>query len=188
MPRPVVLTTATVALAAAGLLAAAIASGGATSKVYTYRAAMSAGAETPKPKAPAKARGVFTASVTESGSVRTITWKLTFSGLGGRAVAAHIHKGKAGKAGGVLVPLCGPCRSGQTGTLRITSAAGDALERALAYVNVHTAKNAGGEIRGQVKLTGEHDASASSTAKGETTTPPATTGGGGGGYGGYGGY
>ncbi len=40
------------------------------------------------------------------------------------------------------------------GTARITKANFAALEGHRAYVNVHTAKNAGGEIRGQVKVTG----------------------------------
>ena len=110
------------------------------------------GGEVPKPKAPAGARGVSTATVTESGSTRTLSWKLTFRGLSGKAVAAHIHKGKAGVAGAVIVPLCGPCKTGQTGRVRVSHDTADVLERGGAYVNVHTAKNAAGEIRGQIKL------------------------------------
>jgi hypothetical protein len=52
----------------------------------------------------------------------------------------------------VAVPICGPCRNGQTGKVRITKAVVAALEGGNAYVNVHTAKNAAGEIRGQVKV------------------------------------
>jgi hypothetical protein len=52
----------------------------------------------------------------------------------------------------VVVPLCGPCRNGQTGKVHISKAVISALEGNDAYVNVHTAKNAGGEIRGQVKV------------------------------------
>ena len=39
-------------------------------------------------------------------------WKLTFAKLSGAATAAHIHLGAKGKAGNVLVALCGPCTSG----------------------------------------------------------------------------
>ena len=63
-----------------------------------------------------------------------------------------MHKGKAGVAGAVLVPFCGPCRSGQTGQVKISKDAADVFERGGAYVNVHTPKNAAGEIRGQLKL------------------------------------
>ena len=39
--------------------------------------------------------------------------------------------------------------------LTVTSAQRDVIEKSLAtYVNVHTPKNLGGEIRGQVKSTG----------------------------------
>jgi hypothetical protein len=80
-----------------------------------------------------------------------MTWKLTFAHLSGKAVQAHVHLGKPGKAGNVLVPLCAPCRSGQTGKAKITHDVEDALERGKTYVNVHTPKNLAGEIRGQVK-------------------------------------
>ena len=131
---------------------------------------MSPGGEVPKPKAPAGAKGVFTATVTESGSTRTISWKLTFRGLSGKAVAAHIHKGKAGVAGAVIVPLCGPCKNGQTGKLKVSKDVADVLERGGAYVNVHTAKNAAGEIRGQIKLLNHVTTTTTTPDPGTTTT------------------
>jgi hypothetical protein len=179
MPKTVALVTGALMLAIAGVALAGVATAGSSGSVYTYKATMAAKSETPKPKAPAGAKGVFTATVTESGSTRTLKWKLTFSGLSGRAVGAHVHRGKAGVAGAVLVPLCGPCRSGQTGTMKISSDAADALEHGLTYVNVHTTKNAAGEIRGQVKLTGDHAASNSSSGStGPATTVPDDGGGG----------
>jgi len=136
------------------LLAAAVA---VAAVLYNYKvsATMKAGNETPKPTAvKASATGTFTGSYTESKTGGTLKWKLTFSGLTGQATAAHIHKGKPGAAGPVVVPLCGPCTSGQTGTAKISKAVIAALEGHDAYVNVHTAKNQGGEIRGTVKVTG----------------------------------
>ncbi|HEU0335801.1 MAG TPA: CHRD domain-containing protein [Gaiellaceae bacterium] len=118
---------------------------------YTYRAPMNSGLEVPKPKG-AHGSGLFTATVTESGSSIALKWKLTFKGLTGKAVAAHIHKGKPGKAGAVLVPLCSPCRSGQTGSMQLSESQNSAIEKGGTYANVHTPKNAAGEIRGQVKL------------------------------------
>lgn len=125
-------------------------------ETYSFKAAMTAGAEVPKPKgARAGAGGAFTAKSTETSSKTTFHWKLTFHGLTGKAVAAHVHMGKPGKPGPVVVPLCGPCKSGQSGNAVISSKVEEALEKGGAYVNVHTAKNAAGEIRGQVKLTGK---------------------------------
>ena len=127
---------------------------------YSYKATMTPAQEVPKPTgAKAGAGGVFTATATEQAKNSTLAWKLTFSKLTGPASAAHIHLGAKGKAGNVLVPLCAapakPCKSGMTGKLTVKKDIADALERGKTYVNVHTAKNPAGEIRGQVKLVGE---------------------------------
>jgi hypothetical protein len=92
------------------------------------------------------ASGAFRATLTGT----TLKWRLTFSKLSGSATAAHIHVGAMGKAGGVVVALCGPCKSGQSGTAKVTPMLTKALSRHTLYVNVHTAKNPNGEIRGQV--------------------------------------
>ena len=135
-------------------LAAALAAGGlaAVGKEGTYKlsARLTAAREVPKPKGvPAAATGTFTGTL----KGKKLTFKLTFAHLSGKATAAHIHKGKAGKMGPVLVPLCGPCKSPVSKTITVTSAQRDAIEHGATYVNVHTTKNAGGEIRGQIKAT-----------------------------------
>ena len=147
--KKLLVTLAVVSLTAA--LAAGIGFAAATSGTYKLSSKLSAGREVPKPKGvPAGATGTFTGTL----KGKKLTFKLTFAQLSGKALAAHIHKGKAGTAGPVLVTLCGPCKSGVAKTLTVTSAQRDAIERNLTYVNVHTAKNANGEIRGQVKSTG----------------------------------
>ena len=115
---------------------------------------MKARTEVPRPSGvPAGATGSFTGLAVELANDKArVTWKLTFSNLSGKAIAAHIHLGKPGKAGPVALALCGPCRSGQRGSGMLTHAQFAKLEAGGAYVNVHTAKNAGGEIRGQLKL------------------------------------
>jgi hypothetical protein len=179
MPKIVPLATGAVALALVGIALAGVAAAGSASSVYTYRATMAAASETPRPTASAAAaKGIFTATVTDSGSTRTLKWKLTFFGLSGKAVGAHVHRGKVGAAGAVLIPLCGPCTSGQVGTVKISPSAADALRRGLAYVNVHTAKNAAGEIRGQVKLTGESGTAPAAGSTSPGTTVPSDPGGG----------
>src|SRR4026208_808181 len=66
-------------------------------------------------------------------------------------MAAHIHIGRVGRAGPVAVALCGPCRNGQRGTADLTTAQLAALQAGRGYVNVHTPKNPGGEIRGLIR-------------------------------------
>jgi hypothetical protein len=127
----------------------------AKTSTYSYKATMNVKSEVPTPNAPAKAAGNFSATVTDKSGKASIKWTLTFRNLSGKAVAAHIHKGAAGVAGAVVVPLCGPCRNGQNARTTIAHDLAEALEKGGYYVNVHTAKNAGGEIRGQLKLVGK---------------------------------
>jgi hypothetical protein len=90
---------------------------------------------------------------------------VTYSGLTGNPTLAHIHVGGGTVAGTVRVNLCGTagiatCPAATSGTITITATvipAGitfDSLYSALktggAYVNIHTATNGGGEIRGVI--------------------------------------
>jgi len=122
---------------------------GSTASIAT---SLNARQERPKPKGNVgRATGTFTATVAKLGAKAQIAWRLKFSRLTGRALAAHIHIGQRGKAGPVVVPLCGPCRSGAKGTASLTTATVRALENGRAYVNIHTKKNPAGEIRGQIR-------------------------------------
>jgi hypothetical protein len=121
------------------------------SAAASIRTTLNSGQERPKPKGKRRGTGTFTATVTKSGSAGEITWRLTFRKLSGRAVAAHIHRGARGRSGPVIVALCAPCRSGARGKATVSSAVLDALEAGTAYVNVHTARNPAGEIRGQIR-------------------------------------
>ena len=138
-----------VATAAAALLVVSLAG---AAENYTVGATLKNNTEVPRAKGAPFAKGSFSGKYVESKTGATLTWKLTFTRLTGKARAAHIHKGKRGQAGPVVVPLCGPCQSGQAGKVHISKAVVAALEKNNAYVNVHTAKNAAGEIRGQVKV------------------------------------
>jgi len=91
-------------------------------------------------------KGTFTGDIA-SGKLK---FTLKFSGLTGPATAAHIHMGAVGKAGPVVLPLCGPCTSPVKGNVRISAAVIKAIRKGAAYVNVHTAKYPNGEIRGQL--------------------------------------
>ena len=124
------------------------------SSLASVRTVLSAGQEVPKPKGVRRgATGRFVLTAVKSGSSAVVTWRLTFSRLSGRAVAAHIHTGRRGAAGPVAVPLCGPCANGATGRATVNATTLAALESGRTYVNVHTARNPAGEIRGQVPAT-----------------------------------
>jgi hypothetical protein len=117
-------------------------------------ARLGAAQEVPKPvRVPAAAGGAFSGRLVRQGAGGTLSWRLTFRGLSGQAVAAHIHRAQPGRPGPVAVALCGPCRSGATGTAKVTARTIAALLGGGAYVNVHTKRNAGGEIRGQIART-----------------------------------
>jgi len=148
------MTKAIGAVALVVLVFAGAALAGARGDSYKVSAALKARSEVPKPTGvPAGATGTFTGAAVELANDKArVTWKLTFSHLSGKAIAAHIHLGKVGKAGPVALALCGPCRNGQKGSGMLTHAQFAKLEAGGAYVNVHTTKNAGGEIRGQVKV------------------------------------
>jgi CHRD domain len=119
--------------------------------VASVKTSLRAAQERPKPKGNVRrARGTFTATITRSGTSAVVAWRLTFSRLTGKAVAAHIHSGVRGKAGPVIVPLCAPCRSGASGRATVDASVLGTLEAGRAYVNVHTRKNPAGEIRGQI--------------------------------------
>ena len=154
----VVTAIVALAIAVAGLASSSTSSGisaaatGTRNETDTYRAGLSARAEVPKPTGTKSgAGGSFKLALTELNDTHSIAWTLTFKNLTGKAIAAHIHKGRAGKAGPVLIALCGPCRSGQKGKSKVSESVSSAIKNGSAYVNVHTAKNAAGEIRGQVK-------------------------------------
>jgi hypothetical protein len=84
---------------------------------------------------------------------------VTFTGLTSNATAAHIHQGAAGVNGPVIVPLVGGAGA-TAGTWTVTPGAIltvaqlTALRASGLYVNIHTATNLGGEIRGQIVFTG----------------------------------
>jgi len=94
------------------------------------------------------ASGMLTASF-DAGS-RTLTWTATYTGLSGPATAAHFHGPAApGANAGVVLPFPSAASPIQ-GTATLTEAQAIDLLAGRWYVNIHTATNPGGEIRGQV--------------------------------------
>ena len=79
-----------------------------------------------------------------------LSWTVTYSGLSGPATGAHFHgPAMAGANAGVVVPMTGSLTSPIRGTASLTAAQVADLMAGKWYVNLHTAANPNGEIRGQ---------------------------------------
>ena len=92
-----------------------------------------------------------TADLDYDAASKKLTWKLTYSGLSGPATAAHFHgPAEAGKNAGVVLPITNATSSPADGSATLTDAQAADLMAGKMYINVHTAANPGGEIRGQV--------------------------------------
>jgi hypothetical protein len=114
-----------------------------------YEATLSGAQEVP-PRATA---GSGSAEVTYNQATSTLHWKVTYSGLTGPITGAHIH-GPAGPGqnAGVLIPFSGALNvSPIQGEIRISAEQLGQLASGQWYVNLHTAANPGGEIRGQLR-------------------------------------
>jgi len=82
---------------------------------------------------------------------KKLTWKLTYSGLSGPATAAHFHgPADTGANAKVAVPIPNPATSPVEGSATLTDEQAKDLMDGKLYLNVHTAANPAGEIRGQV--------------------------------------
>jgi hypothetical protein len=121
--------------------------------------------------------GTFKALVNES--QQTIDYRLRYADLEGAIQQAHIHFGGPRQSGGISVFLCTNLGNGPagtqacpappatvTGTIRPTDVIGpaaqgiaagefteliDAIRHGVTYVNVHSMKYPGGEIRAQLE-------------------------------------
>jgi len=92
-----------------------------------------------------------TADIDYDAATKKLSWKVTYSGLSGPATAGHFHgPAEAGKNAGVAVPITGIAASPVEGSATLTDAQAADLVAGKYYVNIHTAANPGGEIRGQV--------------------------------------
>lgn len=99
---------------------------------------------------PTDSKGSGSVTATFDTASKKLSWKGTVSGLSGPATAAHFHAGEAGKNGGVVVPIAGADKGAFEGSATLTDEQAADLMAGKWYVNVHTAANKGGEVRGQV--------------------------------------
>jgi len=109
---------------------------------------------------------------------QSLSYKLTYSGLGTTVTQAHIHFGKVHMPGGIMVYFCSnlsnpppntqacPASGTISGVITATNVVGplsqgvtagdfqglvEALESDTAYANIHTTAFPAGEIRGEVR-------------------------------------
>ena len=100
---------------------------------------------------PNASAGTGTADIDYDAATKKLNWKLTYSGLSGPATAAHFHgPAEPGKNAGVALAIPSATTSPVEGSATLTDAQAADLAAGKYYINVHTAANPGGEIRGQV--------------------------------------
>ena len=159
------------------LLCAAVVAGCGSSSTSgeVFHANMSAAQEvtTPPPNV-AGANPVGTAVFTNNGD-GTVSYTVNASGLttqfsGVTFTGMHIHLGASGASAGIAVPLTTPTAGATAGTTTVAGTfsastitqAGVTLDQVLtamrngnaAYINIHTSRNPGGELRGQISSGG----------------------------------
>jgi CHRD domain len=138
--------------------------------VTTFNAALASTNERNNDGTPKTINSTATGTATFTQTGNTMAFTITVANLTGPATLSHIHVGGANQNGGVVVPFV--INSGVsngtlvTGSFDVTSASiagtgigtpaitGDSLMKLIAsgsaYVNVHTAANQAGEMRGQI--------------------------------------
>jgi CHRD domain len=131
----------TLAFAAALVLAAT-----AFAANKTFTVTMTGKAETPK-GAP---KGKGTAKITLEPSVGKVCYRLTWSGIG-TPTASHIHQGKKGTSGPIVIPLFAPTPK-HSGCVKAPKSLIKKIIKHPGgyYVNVHTKKYPAGAIRAQL--------------------------------------
>jgi hypothetical protein len=136
-------SSAGVRIVAAALLLGALGVGSSLAADITVT--LSGANEVPPVTTPATGGGTIT--VGDDGS---LAGKVSTTGVAG--TAAHIHVGAPGTNGPVIVPLT---KEGDTYTVpagaKLTEAQMASFKAGDLYINVHSAANPNGEIRGQLK-------------------------------------
>ncbi len=110
----------------------------------SLHATMSGKAETPK----GDPNGTGTAEVKFSAG--KVCWELKVSKIA-RPLAAHIHKGRTGVAGPVVVPFGSSYKAEGCIATPAKTVAAIRPNPSAYYVNIHTAAFQGGAVRGQVR-------------------------------------
>ena len=137
-------------LLVAGSLATLFICGIARADQVNFKADLNGASEVP----PVTTAGKGSATASLNTATKMLTWSVDYSGMSGPVTAGHIHGPAApGANAGVLVPLAGnpaSLASPIKGSATLTDAQISDLEAGRTYINLHTADNKAGEIRGQL--------------------------------------
>ena len=110
-------------------------------------AVLSAGSEVPS----TTSSGAGEADIKLDVKADKLSWTITYSGLSGAVTGAHFHgPADVGTNANVAMPIEGDMLSPIKGEASITNEQKTQLLEGKLYVNLHTAANPDGEIRGQV--------------------------------------
>lgn len=117
-----------------------------TVRAEDVKVTLSGDQEVPAVTTAAKGEGTITIA-----DDKTVTGKVTTTGVA--AIAAHIHLAEPGKNGPPVITLTKSADDTWTtpAGARLTDEQYRAFKAGHLYVNVHSAKHKGGEIRGQLK-------------------------------------
>jgi hypothetical protein len=136
----------TAAIFGVSLCSGLICSHAASAETITFRAELNASNEVP----PNNSAATGTTEASFDTTTKALTWSITYSGLSGPAIGIHFHgPGEPGKNAGITVPFPFVGNPAKGSTVLPDAQSADLLAGKW-YVNVHTALNPGGEIRGQL--------------------------------------
>ena len=161
---------------------ALLVSGAASAAITKYTVTLDGAQEVPAVQTAATGTG----TLDFDDEAKTLTGTITYTGLSGAPTAAHIHKEACGVSGGVAQAL-DPGADSLDVDVTLTAAQITDLVAGNLYVNIHTAENGGGEIRGQLypegstnkcppegtdagSSSGDTDSGASSSSGGNTSS------------------
>ena len=140
------LVTALAVAGVVGILANCSSMGPMSQMMYGQQVALSGSNEVPAVMTSATGTGTVTINPD-----RTVSANITATGM--TATASHIHEGAAGTNGPVIVPFTktGENTFAAPDGAKLTESQYASYKAGNLYVNVHSAKNPGGEIRAQLK-------------------------------------
>lgn len=120
-------------------------------ETVNFKAELNASVQTP----PNDSKGTGSVSASYDTNSKVLSWKGTHSGLTSNVTSAHIHgPAEAGRSAGVAIWISTkgtPLSDSFAGQATLTDAQAAELMAGLWYVNLHTARYPGGEIRGQLE-------------------------------------
>jgi len=125
---------------------AGVAGSPAWAEMMNLQTTLSAASEVP----PNASKATGKATLQYDTASKQLKWNISYSGLSGPATAGHIHgPAAAGANAGVAIPFA-KAASPIEGSATLTDAQAADLLAGKYYVNIHSAANPGGEIRGQI--------------------------------------